>query len=204
MRKALDVLDKPQNWLARHIEVTDAAVSRWVQNGKLPGERRLVEAIENTLLEEAQRQQTSLELQKGDLVKLWEAARDTGFEPSKEEAGNSDSSVKISSGDVFHLPRDIHDFTGRREELARVQDLLHRHDQTRSTAVVGIVGKPGVGKTALAIRAAHELSSQFPDGQLYADLRGFHGHPASPSYVLAEFLRALGVKGRRPSGSEQG
>jgi hypothetical protein len=79
VRKALNALDKPQNWLARHIKVTDAAVSRWVQNGKLPGERRLVESIERTLLEEAQRRQIRLELKEGDLVALWDAARDTGL-----------------------------------------------------------------------------------------------------------------------------
>jgi tetratricopeptide (TPR) repeat protein len=195
LRKALNALDKPQNWLARHIKVTDAAVSRWVQNGKLPGERRLVESIERTLLEEAQRRQIRLELKEGDLVALWDAARVTGLRPFREKLGDPESSVHVSSGDLFHLPRNINDFTGRREELERVRGLLHPRDQTRSTAVVGIVGKPGVGKTALAVRAAHELSSEFPDGQLYADLRGFHEHPAAPSYVLAEFLRALGVKG---------
>jgi hypothetical protein len=51
----------------------------------------------------------------------------------------------------------------------------------------------GVGKSTVAVHAAHQLASAFPDGQLYAEL-GDDVDPASlVPEVLARFLRALGV-----------
>jgi len=95
------------------------------------------------------------------------------------------------------LPPDIADFTGR--ELAL--EGLRRRVQDRelgSTAVVitAVVGKAGVGKTTLAVHAAHQLRSSFPDGQLYVNLRGVEAQALEPSDVLGRFLRALGVEGR--------
>ncbi|MFC7640454.1 NB-ARC domain-containing protein [Streptosporangium lutulentum] len=58
-----------------------------------------------------------------------------------------------------------------------------------------ISGPPGVGKTALAVHVGHRLASWFPDGQLYAALRGATGDPAAPAEVLAQLLRVLGVDG---------
>lgn len=59
-----------------------------------------------------------------------------------------------------------------------------------------ISGQAGVGKTALALHAAHRLRPAFPDGQLYANLRGSHPQPFDPRDVLGRFLVSLGVDGR--------
>jgi tetratricopeptide (TPR) repeat protein len=89
------------------------------------------------------------------------------------------------------LPRDMPQFTGREGELDRLTVLAEG-----GRAVVTVIGgTAGVGKTALAVHAAHKLLSQFPGGHLYADL---HGHsegqaPAKPGEVLNVFLRRLGV-----------
>ncbi|GAB3433018.1 AfsR/SARP family transcriptional regulator [Flindersiella endophytica] len=92
------------------------------------------------------------------------------------------------------LPPDIGDFTGRTSELSALVTFL---PLGVGTAIVVLTGAAGVGKTALAIRWAHRVATQFPDGQLYVNLRGFApGQPAAPVEVLAEFLGALGV----PSG----
>ena len=60
-----------------------------------------------------------------------------------------------------------------------------------------IGGTAGVGKTALAVHWAHQVAGQFPDGQLYVNLRGYDpGQPMQPADALAGFLRALGVPGQ--------
>lgn len=95
------------------------------------------------------------------------------------------------------LPHDIHDFTGRAGPLwSVVRELSERVEgDTPSTAPVmtAITGMPGVGKTALAVHAAHLVRGRFDGGQLYADLGGSGLSPAAAGEVLAGFLRALGV-----------
>jgi predicted ATPase len=56
---------------------------------------------------------------------------------------------------------------------------------------------PGVGKSVLAVRAAHQVRGAYPDGQLFADLGSSRGEPADPAAVLGDFLRAAGVPGRQ-------
>jgi tetratricopeptide (TPR) repeat protein len=90
------------------------------------------------------------------------------------------------------LPRDVPGFTGRQVELDRLAALAGRGG---SVVVTAISGTAGVGKTALAVHAAHQLLPQFPDGHLYMDLRGYtEGQsPAAPGEVLEMFLRRLGI-----------
>ncbi|GGV80674.1 hypothetical protein GCM10015535_19180 [Streptomyces gelaticus] len=91
------------------------------------------------------------------------------------------------------LPRAPRGFQGRNAELAAL---------TRAAAgeapVCLVTGPAGVGKTALALQWAHRNPAAFPDGRLFADLRGFSdtGEPALIE-VLREFLLALGVAPRR-------
>jgi transcriptional regulator with XRE-family HTH domain/tetratricopeptide (TPR) repeat protein len=90
------------------------------------------------------------------------------------------------------LPRGIGDFTGRATEVELVRGLL---ESESASQVVVITGLAGVGKTTLALRAAHRHRDRFPDGQLFVDLRGAEAAPLSPGEVLAGFLYALGVDG---------
>jgi len=97
------------------------------------------------------------------------------------------------------LPAATGSFTGRRVELdliARLDALSRAGDVPGGTvAVSAIDGMAGIGKTALAVRAAHRLAGQFPDGQLFIDLRGHtQGYPPrEPSQALGLLLRSLGV-----------
>ena len=90
------------------------------------------------------------------------------------------------------LPADITDFTGRKAQLATVQHLAAAADRS-ATVLVAITGKAGVGKTTLALHAAHRLRAHYPDGQLFVNLRSAQAHPLAPADVLARFLRSLGV-----------
>lgn len=91
------------------------------------------------------------------------------------------------------LPRDAADFTGRAAELAAVLDAVGSH------RAVSVDGMAGVGKTCLAVHAAHRLADGFPDGQLYVDLHGFtEGRPPlDPDSALRMLLGALDVPSER-------
>ena len=95
---------------------------------------------------------------------------------------------------VHQLPADIPDFTGRHHELDAVVGLLSG-PVSSAPPVVAIAGGPGIGKSSLAVHAAHLVGGSFPDGQLYLDLAGTSDDPRAPGEVLAEVLRVLGVIG---------
>ncbi|MET8684637.1 helix-turn-helix domain-containing protein [Streptomyces sp. NPDC004732] len=92
------------------------------------------------------------------------------------------------------LPPGIHELPGREGELEAL-DVLRPGARGGGPVVVALDGPGGVGKSALAVHAAHRLAERFPDGQLYADLRGSHrdDRPVPPAVVLRRFLGALGA-----------
>ncbi len=104
------------------------------------------------------------------------------------------------------LPADIADFTGRSEHVKHLGDLLSeaaRDDDPGAVVVVLVAGAGGLGKTALAVHAAHRLRARFPDGQLYVNLLGAGPEPAASGDVLARFLRDMGVHGTQIPDSEE-
>ncbi|MGW2672486.1 helix-turn-helix domain-containing protein [Streptomyces sp. NPDC001272] len=98
-----------------------------------------------------------------------------------------DTAVRAGVPDL--LPRSPRGFHGRAAELAA----LSRAAEGEAPVCL-VIGPAGVGKTALVLHWAHHGRAGFPDGRLYANLRGFGdtGEPASME-VLREFLLALGV-----------
>ena len=97
------------------------------------------------------------------------------------------------------LPADVADFTGRDDQVRHLAGLLSGTAQNGESGAVRIAlvaGAGGLGKTSLAVHAAHRVRGGFPDGQLYVDLLGASAQPLSAADVLARFLRDLGVDGR--------
>ena len=93
------------------------------------------------------------------------------------------------------LPPDTPDFSGRDQQITLLQGMLADppvSGRPGAVTIAAITGMGGVGKTALAVHAAHRLKDHFADGQLYADLQGT-GDPLRPVDVMAGFLRDLGL-----------
>jgi DNA-binding SARP family transcriptional activator/tetratricopeptide (TPR) repeat protein len=88
------------------------------------------------------------------------------------------------------LPASIPEFTGRVAEIEALTGTAGPR-----CGVITIAGMPGVGKTSLAIKAAHGLVDDFPDAQLYIDLRAHDAQrpPTEPAAALSALLQALGV-----------
>ncbi|WP_143657791.1 AfsR/SARP family transcriptional regulator [Embleya scabrispora] len=93
---------------------------------------------------------------------------------------------------LYQLPRDERDFVGREAVLGCIVEAATPHHGLPASPVVVLSGGPGAGKTATALRAAHRLRGQFPDGQWYVRLSGTDDSPRDPAEVLAELLSACG------------
>jgi len=93
------------------------------------------------------------------------------------------------------LPPAVRAFTGRDRDLIELDALLGAGTgQADPVVITAIAGTAGVGKTALAAHWARRVADQFPDGQLWLNLRGYHpGRPMPSGQALTVFLRALGV-----------
>ncbi|WP_152486461.1 AfsR/SARP family transcriptional regulator [Nocardiopsis lucentensis] len=92
------------------------------------------------------------------------------------------------------LPRDLPDFTGRRDSLRLLEEISQGDDDLAKVCV--ITGAGGEGKTTTAVRFGYEAAKRFPDGQLFIDLYGYTSNkePLDSSSALAALLRAVGVR----------
>jgi tetratricopeptide (TPR) repeat protein/transcriptional regulator with XRE-family HTH domain len=101
------------------------------------------------------------------------------------------------------LPSDVFAFTGRTAHLGTLSTWLADHEAASAVPISAVSGTAGVGKTALAVRWAHQVADRYPDGQLYINLGGYdQAEPVAPGTALARFLRSLGVSGPAPSHDE--
>lgn len=93
------------------------------------------------------------------------------------------------------LPPDVSGFSGREVELSLLDTLVTGRDRQHAPAIGLITGIAGGGKTGLAVRWAHRAAARFPDGRLFADLRGYDEkhEPTQAGDVISRFLRSLGV-----------
>ena len=139
---------------------------------------------------------------------LSDALGELGMEPTPEvreiragllaAAATQRPTAAAAAGPGSQLPADTRFFCGRQRELDEISSLIAPIIGTTDDggpAVVAIDGPAGVGKSALAIRAAHRACAEFPDGQLFVDLYGYTAgiDPVAADDALAQLLRLLGV-----------
>lgn len=118
----------------------------------------------------------------------------TGEGAERDVDGSADDGKPSSAWTTQHqLPLDVAELIGREEESATIQDLL----VGPGCPLVVVTGLPGVGKSALAVRAAHEVREHFPDGQLYLTLGAGRRRSRSPGQLLDLVLAATGHDARR-------
>ncbi|GAB3135752.1 BTAD domain-containing putative transcriptional regulator [Amycolatopsis stemonae] len=96
---------------------------------------------------------------------------------------------------ISQLPAAVPRLAGRADELAWLDGLVTRAEAGQTTIAV-VTGTAGVGKSTLVVWWAHRVAARFPDGVLFASLRGFDPHhpPLEPAELLTQFLLGLGVE----------
>ncbi|RCV51692.1 AfsR/SARP family transcriptional regulator [Marinitenerispora sediminis] len=127
---------------------------------------------------------------RGDLEDQPLVPRQRSVLAGPQAAALSDSAGRVRLLPPAQLPADIPFFVGRRGQLAALDRLRADVREPRRAL---ISGPTGAGGTALAVRWAHRAAAEFPDGQLYVDLRGDTGAPRDPADVMRRFLRPFGV-----------
>ncbi|MEV8440669.1 tetratricopeptide repeat protein [Actinosynnema sp. NPDC051121] len=118
------------------------------------------------------------------------ALAEQGWEPGpqlRKLAARAERGEPTSS-----LPSRPGGFTGRDAELDAIEAVAATPGERRA---VWVSGGPGVGKTGLAVEAAHRLRHRFPDGQLLVRLNGYTPNvsPTTVSDALTQLLVELGV-----------
>lgn len=89
-------------------------------------------------------------------------------------------------------------FTGRAREMDAL-DAAVDHDAGGAVVISALAGAGGIGKTSLALQWAHHHADDYPDGQLFVDLRGFapDSQPLLSTVAVRGFLDAFGIRGGR-------
>jgi tetratricopeptide (TPR) repeat protein/transcriptional regulator with XRE-family HTH domain len=155
---------------------------------------RAIRNLEQGVIKTAPRAANVAQL--ADALRLDEAGKRWLLAASRGEPVPSTPPVMSAIAPLYTLPRNIGSFVGRSRDLAHLTQDADRDD---AVTIHVISGMGGVGKTALAVRAAHELAPRFPDGQIFLRLSGhtLEDQPIKPKDALASLLLAARAGGEQ-------
>ena len=100
---------------------------------------------------------------------------------------------------LHQLPPPPADFTGRTAELRELRAAIEKG----GIHISGLQGQGGVGKTALALKLAAELAPNFPDAQIYLDLKGVSEKPLPAAEAMSHVLRTFHPEAKLPETVEE-
>ena len=104
---------------------------------------------------------------------------------------------------LHELPEPPGDFQGRERELEELRAGMKAATTAGRAVISGLRGQGGIGKTALALKLAQELSEGYPDGQIYLDLKGASEKPVPVSEALAYVIRAFHPEAKLPERQDE-
>jgi DNA-binding SARP family transcriptional activator len=122
---------------------------------------------------------------------------DTLLSPQQRTTSGGSTGAGVARPTPAELPSAAAGFVGRQRELAALDRMLVEREEGSANLLAVLTGTAGVGKSALAVTWAQRVARSFPDGQLYASLRGFDSErdPLSPGEALTSMLKTLGMAG---------
>ncbi|MFD8117546.1 tetratricopeptide repeat protein [Streptomyces microflavus] len=183
--------------------VADATISDWLTGKTVPSKDSHVQfflLMVSYLQKEAAASGTGYTPRSLDWWRnLLTRARDERAKARGGRPRNKASSMPAPS--PMMLPPAPPYFTGRERPLTEVMEWLDpdREHAAATVVVSAVAGMGGVGKTALALHAAHQARHRrwFPGGILFADLRGYSPHLARNAHAVVDlFLHALGIRAK--------
>ena len=103
--------------------------------------------------------------------------------------------AKLPALNLNQIGEPVGDFIGREDEIGHLMTAFDARGDKRGAVISGVRGMAGVGKTELAKMAAKRLKKQFPDGQIFFNLRGAHDddavQPATPAEALQHVIQSF-------------
>lgn len=136
----------------------------------------------------------ALDLTPAEADQFLAVARSKGGGP-RPPAAAADAAAEIVPT-PWQLPPAAPDFTGRAAQIDAILSVLRSPDGAGGPAVgiVTVTGMGGIGKTTLAVQAAHKLADSYPDGNLYLNLRGYGpGASMTTADAQRQLLRSVGL-----------